>query len=118
MRLSLLTVSPTAKWTYTDASKPKVEVPLVLKMSDDDVDAEEIRALKLRGLWVANGKDSRSDNWALVMHRGKGSPIENHPDVKNPATKKKALEHFLPASTRTVCCHAYQALLPHPLVLD
>ena len=102
VRLSPLTGSPTAEWAYKDASKPKITVPLVVKMSDDDYDQEEIRALKLRGLWVANGKDSRSDNWAIVMHRGKGSPIENHPDVKDPAKKRKALEHFLPSAVKVI----------------
>lgn len=96
----LLTEVSTAEWTSSTGTK--VTTPLVVKMSEDRYEAEEIKALKLLHLWVSDGKDSRSDNWSIVMHRGKGSPIDDHPEVKDPATRKKALEHFLPSAVQVL----------------
>lgn len=76
---------------------------------------DETRALKACGLLVADGKEDRSDLWAIVMHRGDGDPISRHPDYNKAGGEKseKLLLSFLPSGVQMVLKFAKKCKVLH-----
>ena len=109
-----LTVAPADDWEYNDKS-PAPKVPLVLKLMQDAPKKDEVRALKACGLHIDDGKEGRSDLFAILMHRGDGEPISRHPDYNKDGGEKsqKLLLSFLPSGVKKVLEFAKKCKVLH-----